>query len=269
MKCTNCGNELPEGTSFCTGCGQVINSGNITQAQAGAVPAAGEGPVLGQVEVLWQGRYSLQDMNLVWFGTSILTILFVVLGILLHDTSRLPAWMLDWRLWIAVLALPIVYWIFVFQKLVRWDTALLVTAVFVAAGLMAQFHKELIALPVLQRWGILLAVPLLFWIWAACVGIYRSTIHYRLTPHRLYKSEGIFIREEDALELWVVRDIAKRQSLLERFLCGGVGTIRIHSPDPTDPVLDLRGLKDFKRAFELIDAARQKARATRGIVTDA
>ncbi|MCS7237795.1 MAG: PH domain-containing protein [Thermoguttaceae bacterium] len=266
MKCNVCGMEIPADTRTCPVCGGEPLS---TTAGTGAGAAAAEAaPISGMPEVLWEGRYSLQDMNLVWFGTILLTIGMVVFGVYFADSHWPEELKNPWIIWPAGLVIPVLLWILVFTKSLRWVVAAFWTVVFVGLAALLQFREQVLQLPALQYWSIFLAVPIVFWIWAFCVAIYRKTIVWRLTPHRLFKRHGIFVRTEDALELRVIRDMAKMQSLIERFLCGGVGRICIWSSDPSDPVLIIRGLRDYNRAFALIDEARQRIRERRALITD-
>ena len=108
-------------------------------------------------------------------------------------------------------------------------------------------------------------IPIVLWLYQVGRMLHRWTIRYRLTPHRLYFREGILVRREEALELVAIEDLSNTQTLVERLICGGVGTVHVHSKDPTDPVLKLRGLIDYQRAFEQIDLARRKERQRRGL----
>jgi hypothetical protein len=264
MKCNTCGMDIPADVAICPVCGGNRSSQQNNQRESQPAASA-EG-----LEILWEGRYSLADMNLVWFGTLLLTIAMVIFGIRYGDPNRAcPIWMHNpWILWPAALAIPVLSWILVFAKRLRWGTAFVVTLVFVGLGGLLYFRNYVLQLQPVQYWSIFLAIPIIFWLWALCVAIYRKTIVWRLTPHRLYKRYGIFVWTEDALELRVIRDMAKIQSIVERFLCGGVGRIRIWSSDPSDPILTIRGLRDYERAFRLIDEARQKIREKRALITD-
>lgn len=267
MKCGICGMEIPADTTMCPVCG---GSASNQSAPGQTVTPAEQAPISGVAEILWEGRYSLQDMNLVWIGTILFTIVMVVLGIqYAGGTIQLPPWASNpWIVWPAALAIPVILWILVFAKRVRWYSAVVWTIVFLVAGVLLLYRDYVTSLPPLQYWTIFLIAPVLFWIWAFCVAFYRKMIVWRLTPHRLFKRHGIFVRTEDALELRVIRDMAKMQSIIERFFCGGVGRIKIWSTDPSDPILLIRGLRDFERAFALIDEARQRIRERRALLTD-
>lgn len=268
MKCNICGMDIPPDARACPVCGDETAKAGGAANQTG--PVGEEQVALGAGEVIWEGRYSLQDMNLVWFGTLLLTIVMIVAGVWFAGESRPwpEALTNPWIIWPAGLVIPVILWILVFTKSLRWVIAAFWTIIFLGAASLLQFREQVVKLPALQYWGLFLAVPIFFWVWAICVAIYRKSIVWRLTPHRLFKRHGIFVRTEDALELRVIRDMAKMQSLLERFLCGGVGRIRIWSSDPSDPVLTIRGLRDYDRAFAVIDQARQRIRERRALLTD-
>lgn len=251
MKCPDCGADVPDDVAVCQVCGGRIEtdtwaSGPVEdQADSGAAAAsaeqqppataptppepASEAPqepatarqlVTGtggpqqteqQKETLWEGRYSLRDMNVIWIYTALITAMFLIFGV-----------------WMAVRGLP------------DW-------------------------LPALVFWGLILLVPVVLWVYQLGRALHRSTIRYRLTPHRLYYREGIFVRRQEALELVSIEDIGTTQSLVERLVCGGVGKIQVHSKDPGDPNLVLRGLRDYDEAFHAIDKARREERERRGI----
>lgn len=218
MKCHKCGAEVADNLTECTSCGaelrQPANAGS-QPAQEAAATLGGRRPAAAEqgsdFKILWQGKYSLYDMNMIWFYT------------------------------------------------------LLITAAFVALGIWMQSKGWTLGLSTSWFWGGLLAVPILVWLVQFCRVIHRMTIRYRLTPHRLYSREGLIIRQEEAMELVGIEDITWQQTVVERFLCGGVGRILIHSKDKTDPILVLRGLRDYETAFRAIDQARRKERERRGI----
>ena len=112
-------------------------------------------------------------------------------------------------------------------------------------------------------WLAVVLLCALLWLWQFGKLVYRKTIRYRLTPTHLYDEKGILRRETNTMELWEIRDIQHSQSLLEKLVCGGVGTIRIVSDDPGDPLLVLRGIAEHRQAFSLINEYRQRARDER------
>lgn len=68
----------------------------------------------------------------------------------------------------------------------------------------------------------------------------RSTV-YTITREQLKKSEGVFVREEDYVELYRVVDFAERRNLLQ--LLFGLKTVTIYSGDRTTPKLCLQGIR--------------------------
>lgn len=115
-------------------------------------------------------------------------------------------------------------------------------------------------------WGLLLLLPALLLCYLSCVYIYRVwTISYRLTEHRFYHEEGFFNRVRDVIEIIDVDDLKLEQSLIDRLINGGVGTVIIESNDATHPKLPLYGLENPEKVFDAIDEARRKQRTERGL----
>ncbi|RYG66142.1 PH domain-containing protein [bacterium] len=87
---------------------------------------------------------------------------------------------------------------------------------------------------------------------------------YRISNYRIDHEEGLLSKRIDTIELWHVDDVRMEQSVVDRMM--GVGTITIHSNDPTSPILPLRSLPDPRR---LLDAIKQRIIAVkrqRGVV---
>lgn len=122
---------------------------------------------------------------------------------------------------------------------------------------------------VFSVWMVLMVVALFLWGHFLCVYFYRTlTIRYRLTEHRLEYIQGLFTKSIDPMELLYIDDIKVEQTIWDRFLNGGVGTITIFSKvDKTDSVLKLRGVEDPYKVYELIDKARCQVRAKRGFIS--
>lgn len=87
---------------------------------------------------------------------------------------------------------------------------------------------------------------------------------YRISNYRIDHEEGLLSKRIDTIELWHVEDVDMEQSLMDRIF--QVGTIHIHSSDPTSPVLALRSLPEPRK---LLDAIKQRIIAVkrqRGVV---
>jgi len=109
-------------------------------------------------------------------------------------------------------------------------------------------------------------VPVCAWIWFGCIYVYRTkTIRYRLTQHRFYNEEGLFTKTVDTLELINIEDMTLRQTLVDRVINGGTGTIVLMSNDQSHPTLKIAGLENPRAAFESIDELRRRERNARVI----
>ncbi|MCL2623528.1 MAG: PH domain-containing protein [Planctomycetaceae bacterium] len=115
-------------------------------------------------------------------------------------------------------------------------------------------------------WTFLLIVPVCAWVWFGCIYIYRTkTIRYRLTQHRFYNEEGLFTKTVDTLELINIEDMTLKQSLVDRVINGGTGTIILMSNDQSHPTLKVTGVENPRAAFESIDELRRRERNARVI----
>ena len=150
-----------------------------------------------------------------------------------------------------------------------WLNMILLTAAFVALGVWLWMSEETwrpewISLQVF--WGVMLGIPGVIWLYQLCKLIYRTTIKYDLDETRLIHKEGIFVSKTSVIELIRIDDMGATQNLLERFLCGGIGKVRVHSDDPSDPELVLRGLENHDSVFRQIDLVRAQARKKKAFV---
>ena len=80
----------------------------------------------------------------------------------------------------------------------------------------------------------------------------RSTV-YTITREQLKKSEGVFVREEDYVELYRVVDFAERKDLLQQMF--GLKTVTIYSGDRTTPKLCLQGIRSD---LDLVSIIRER-----------
>lgn len=115
-------------------------------------------------------------------------------------------------------------------------------------------------------WSLLLIIPVCVWIYFGAVYFYRTTtIHYRLTQHHFSNEKGLFTKTKDTLELINIEDMKLQQTLVDRLVNGGTGTVILLSNDKTDPELKIKGLEAPNAAFESINTLRQRARNARVI----
>jgi membrane protein YdbS with pleckstrin-like domain len=95
----------------------------------------------------------------------------------------------------------------------------------------------------------------------------RFSVHYRLTDHRFFHTEGLIRRVADRIEVIDMDDITCVQGPIERMV--GVGTIHVTSSDRTHPVIDLPGIANAQDVAEKLDKARRAERLKRGIHIEA
>ncbi len=141
----------------------------------------------------------------------------------------------------------------------------LVTIVFVAVGIALMVNGKMGNHGGLW-WTLLLIIPVCAWVYFTVIYIYRTkTIRYRLTQHRFYNEEGLFTKTVDTLELINIEDMTLKQTLVDRVINGGTGTIIIVSNDQSHPTLKVTGLENPRAAYESIDEMRRRERNARVI----
>jgi len=110
-----------------------------------------------------------------------------------------------------------------------------------------------VLLPVLV--GLVLLVP----VWLRT----RST-RWKLTSRRIEIETGLLGKRVDTLELWRVRDVEFRQSLMDRLV--GVSCITVTAHDEGYPALDVRGVPGDRSIYDRLMAAVMQARQQRGVM---
>lgn len=136
-----------------------------------------------------------------------------------------------------------------------WFIAGLVTIVALVACL-------IVAIPPL--WMAFLGGAALLWIaLLGLLAVRKLSIDYRLTSQRLVRKTGLISRKTGRVEVIDIDDITVEQGLIQRMF--GVGRIKVHSSDVTDPVLWMLGISDPARVSDMIDKARRAERVKRGV----
>lgn len=138
-------------------------------------------------------------------------------------------------------------------------TLLTLAAVYFGWKISSHYHTALI-------WGLFLGIPAILWCWILIVVWYKSvTIKYILEEDRLICKNGLFRQTTNTILVPQMNDIQLVQTLWDRLVNGGVGTIIMHTTDVTDPVLTLDGLERPQDAFDSLDLLRKEYVRKRGI----
>lgn len=94
----------------------------------------------------------------------------------------------------------------------------------------------------------------------------RLGVHYKLTTQRFIHEKGILRRSTNRIEVIDIDDVSFEQGIIDRML--EVGRIQIISSDRSSPDLWLEGVDQVKEVANLIDGARRKERARRGLYVE-
>ena len=108
-------------------------------------------------------------------------------------------------------------------------------------------------------------VPLILWVWRGCVWIYRIYgIRYEIRSDpdnpkatTFLITRGVFNKSTDSLHIGQITDIQSSQSLIQKYLKGGVGTITLFSKDVTDPQIPMKDMDEPSRVFNAFDELRR------------
>ena len=243
MKCPSCGAEVAENVVICHSCGARLEPEAGSGTAASAEPGAGAGTSVQGAEGAAEAP-SAEEVTERGGGAA------DVPG---GDECPPP-----WRYSIK-------------DMRIVWINMFVLTLAFVIVGIWLSGSREnwpgwLGWLTPSIFWGVMLGIPGVLWLYQLCKLIYRTTIRYDCDEARLIHKEGIFVSKTSVIELIRIGDMGATQNLLERFVCGGIGKVRVHSEDPTDPLLILRGLENHDSVFRQIDKKRAEARKKKAFV---
>jgi len=105
------------------------------------------------------------------------------------------------------------------------------------------------------------SIALLWFI--AKVIIHQSHI-FRITKDRIEYEIGVFSKRVENMDMWRVNDISFHRTILHAIL--GVGTIMIHSSDPSDPLIKLGPIRGSKNLFNVLQRVQREADKRNGVV---
>jgi hypothetical protein len=80
------------------------------------------------------------------------------------------------------------------------------------------------------------------------LNVWRKSVKFRISTTVIEYERGLMSKRIDVTQLWRVRDVAYRQSLVDRIL--GIAHIQVIGSDVTTPELELSGLPASRQLFE-------------------
>src|SRR5262245_13329713 len=106
-----------------------------------------------------------------------------------------------------------------------------------------------------------LSVALVGLVWMLILNMRRKACRYKITQRTIDYEVGVFSKRIETLQLWRVKDLDFRQSLMERIL--GIASIHVLTSDVTGPSLVIRGLPASREIFDRLKEAAELARQQR------
>jgi uncharacterized membrane protein YdbT with pleckstrin-like domain len=143
----------------------------------------------------------------------------------------------------------------------EWFIAAVLTIVAIVACVVLGAVMNVLSTPLWIAFAAAIAI-----IWLVLIArmiVRKLSIDYRLTSQRLVRKTGLLSRKTGRVEVIDIDDVSIEQNLMQRIL--GVGRIKVHSTDVTDPELVMLGIHNPSHVAGLIDVARRKERVRRGV----
>jgi membrane protein YdbS with pleckstrin-like domain len=77
---------------------------------------------------------------------------------------------------------------------------------------------------------------------------YRHSIRFRVTTTVIEHERGVFSKRIDVLQLWRIKDVAYKQTFIDRVL--GIAHVEVIATDATTPDLEIVGMPASRQLFE-------------------
>jgi uncharacterized membrane protein YdbT with pleckstrin-like domain len=98
----------------------------------------------------------------------------------------------------------------------------------------------------------------------ASVWIQTRSTRWKVTSRRIETETGFLSKKVDTLELWRIRDVEFRQSLMDRLF--GVSSLFVTAQDSASPAIQIRGAPGHRAVYDRLMSAVMLARQQRGVM---
>ncbi len=96
------------------------------------------------------------------------------------------------------------------------------------------------------------------------VMFYRKSIKFRVTTTVIEWERGVLSKRIDVLQLWRIRDVVYKQSLIDRIL--GIAHVEVVASDATNPDLEIVGMPASRQLFEQLRDSIEIQRHSKNVV---
>jgi membrane protein YdbS with pleckstrin-like domain len=93
---------------------------------------------------------------------------------------------------------------------------------------------------------------------------YRKSIKFRVTASVIEWERGLLSKRIDVLQLWRVRDVVYKQTLVDRIL--GIAHVEVVTSDATNPDLEIIGMPASRQLFEQLRDSIEIQRQAKNVV---
>jgi uncharacterized membrane protein YdbT with pleckstrin-like domain len=91
-----------------------------------------------------------------------------------------------------------------------------------------------------------------------------KAVRWKVTSRRIERESGLLSKRVDTIELWRIRDVEYRQSILDRMF--GVSSLVVTAHDGASPYLEIRGMPASRAVYDGLMSAVMAARQQRGVM---
>lgn len=130
---------------------------------------------------------------------------------------------------------------------------------------------------ILWIWLGCLSVPAIFWIWrgwawiCAIYGVKYKLVIDENNPRAttFLITRGVLNKKTDSLHIAQIKDVSNSQTLIQKYLQGGVGTIILYTSDVTDQTVAMKNMDEPNRVFNAFDELRRVYWSKGGVALNA
>jgi len=96
------------------------------------------------------------------------------------------------------------------------------------------------------------------------LGFYRKSIRFRVTSTAIEFERGLLSKRIDVLQLWRIKDVVYKQTLIDRML--RIAHVEIVAQDSTNPDLEIIGMPASRQLFEQLRDSIEIQRQAKNVI---
>ena len=101
-------------------------------------------------------------------------------------------------------------------------------------------------------------------LYALALGVFRHSIKFRVTTTVIEYERGILSKRIDVLQLWRIRDVVYKQTLVDRVL--GIAHVEVVAQDVKNPDFEITGMPASRQLFEQLRDSIEIQRQAKNVI---